>query len=408
MDQTLALLREGYGFLPGRRERYGCDVFDIRLLGERTTCLVGADAARLLYDGSRFRRTGAMPAPVLQTLMGRGGVQTLDDAAHHSRKALFMELLGPEHVAAVRERVAAGWREVTAERPSREPVVVFDEAARVLVRAVCDWAGVPLAADDTAAAAADMAAMVDGFAAAGPRHLRARLARRSRERWVGDLVRSVRGGAVTVSADSPVAVVSDHQDQDGVRLDDHTAAVEILNLLRPTVAVAWFVTDAVHAAHLYPGWRERLRDGDDATLERFVQEVRRFYPFAPAVGARVRQEFDWRGHHFPRGRLVVVDVDGTDHDPRCWHRPDRFDPERFAAGGPETDPYAFIPQGGGDARTGHRCPGEQLTVELTKVSVAHLLRFDHRLPPQDLRIPAGRIPGRPRSRLELTPPVRAG
>lgn len=34
-----------------------------------------------------------MPKLVLKTLFGQGGVQTLDGAAHHHRKNIFMDLM---------------------------------------------------------------------------------------------------------------------------------------------------------------------------------------------------------------------------------------------------------------------------------------------------------------------------
>ncbi len=66
-----------------------------------------------------------------------------------------------EHARRAWDRAEAGWQE-------RERVVLFDEAARVLTRAVHDWAGVPLPDGEEETAARDLVAMVDGFAAVGP------------------------------------------------------------------------------------------------------------------------------------------------------------------------------------------------------------------------------------------------
>jgi Cytochrome P450 len=72
-----------------------------------------------------------------------------------------------------------------------------------------------------------------------------------------------------------------------------------------------------------------------------MQEVRRFYPFAPFLGARVRAPFDWRGHHFEPGTLVLLDVYGTHHDPHIWAAPEEFQPERFV--GWSGDSFGFMP-----------------------------------------------------------------
>src|SRR3546814_15017346 len=102
-----------------------------------------------------------------------------------------------------------------------------------------------------------------------------------------------------------------------VLLSLHVAAVEILNVIRPIVAVGVYITFVAHALHQFPECRRKVEAGDDTSYtEMFVQEVRRFYPFFPAVAALVRREFEWRGYHFPSGRRVILDLYGTNHDPR--------------------------------------------------------------------------------------------
>ncbi|MGX6602294.1 hypothetical protein ACWKSP_09200 [Micromonosporaceae bacterium Da 78-11] len=77
-------------------------------------------------------------------------------------------------------------------------------------------------------------------------------------------------------------------------------------------------------------------------------------------------------------------------------------PERFL--GREVGEFELIPQGGGDPRTGHRCPGEQITVALLGTLVQRLARLEHYLPPQDTSIDLSRIPARPRSGIRLIVP----
>jgi fatty-acid peroxygenase len=246
---------------------------------------------------------------------------------------------------------------------------------------------------------------VDGFGGVGARHAAARLARKRSERWVTKLVRDVRAGRQQAPAGSALEVVAWHRELDGKLLDEHTAAVELLNIARPTVAVAWFVSFAALALHQHPDWRDRLgRDADDALdaeLEAFAHELRRLYPFTPMLGARVDRSFTWRGHRFPEGgRLVLLDVYGTNHDPELWSGPEAFDPSRFA--GVEPDPLRFVPHGGGDPATGHRCPGERVAVELLKGAVRVLAGLRYNLPEQDLRYRLRRIPTRPRSGFRIT------
>jgi hypothetical protein len=57
-----------------------------------------------------------------------------------------------------------------------------------------------------------------------------------------------------------------------------------------------------------------------------------------------------------------------------------------------------VPQGGGDHRTGHRCPGEWITLALLETAAdAFARRLEYAVPRQDLRIDFGRLPALPRS-----------
>lgn len=39
-----------------------------------------------------------MPTPILKTLQGEGGVQTLDGQQHYKRKSIFMDLMTPDRM----------------------------------------------------------------------------------------------------------------------------------------------------------------------------------------------------------------------------------------------------------------------------------------------------------------------
>ncbi|AQZ61831.1 Cytochrome P450 [[Actinomadura] parvosata subsp. kistnae] len=413
LDDTLSLLLDGYAWLPGLRRRAGGEVVRTRLMGRRAVGLRGPDAARFFYDDDHVHRRTALPEPVKSTLVGHGAVHTLDGAAHRARKAMFMPLLTGDGVGTLVEHTVTAWDEAVARWGDGRPVVLFDETARVLTRSVCRWAGIPLDEADVPSLAADLTAMVDGFGSGGPRNVRGRLARRRREAWLTTLVQQLRDGTASAphQAGTPdgtalapdgsaFAAVVAHRDADGEPLDAHTAAVELLNIIRPTVAVTWYVTFAAHALHRWPRHRQALRDGDAAYAEAFAQEVRRFYPFAPFVGGRAVRDLSWAGERVPEGSLVLLDIYGQNHDPGLWDDPYTFDPGRFV--GREPGPYELIPQGGGDARTGHRCPGEDITLALLRTLAARLAALDYDVPDQDLSISLRRIPTRPASGFLLT------
>src|SRR5690625_2314699 len=157
----------------------------------------------------------------------------------------------------------------------------------------------------------------------------------------------------------------------------------LINVLRPIVAISTFVIYSALALHEHPEAKKKLQSGNNDDLELFVQEVRRYYPFGPFLGAMVRKDFTWNDYDFKEGTLVFLDMYGTNHDPRIWKDPNEFRPERFKKWNGSL--YNFIPQGGGDPTKGHRCAGENITIELMKVALEFLLyKIDYVVPEQEI------------------------
>ncbi len=403
-DGTLALVREGYTFILSRCLRHHSDLFTTRILGKPAVCIHGHDATALFYDESKLRRNGAIPRRVKTSLFGTTGVQTLDDDAHRRRKAMFLALMSPENLEKLLERSAREWRAAVHRWEGAPRVVLFDEAALVLTRASLGWAGVPFDDGEARERASDFIAMVDAFGGIGPRLWRGKLARGRTEAWLTEVVQRVRDGAIQAPAGSALAVFAQHEEADGQLMPARTAAIELINVIRPTVAIAWYVAFAALALHEHPSARRRLTGGEPDAVEyrrAFQQEVRRFYPFAPFLGAKVRARFSWRGFTFEPGTLVLLDIYGNQHDPHLWDAPEAFRPGRFLAF--RDDGFAFTPQGGGSPVTGHRCAGEWITtaeLDLALSVLANDLSYDLESP-QDLGFDLRRMPTRPRSGIRL-------
>ena len=85
-------------------------------------------------------------------------------------------------------------------------------------------------------------------------------------RWAAGIIRRIRAGRLRLD---PAAVTARHRDANGRRFPGDLAAVELLNLLRPTVAAAVYVTQCAHALHAHPAWHERIAAGDDEACPRF-------------------------------------------------------------------------------------------------------------------------------------------
>lgn len=398
-DNTLALLSEGYCFMTRRFATLGGDAFITRLMLRRALCVRGEDAARMFYQPGRFTRRGALPLTALTLLQDFGSVATLDGDMHRQRKEMFMGLFGPLERQRLAQLVEAQWRTRFArwEADPQARVAVHEEAQHVLCRAACEWVGIPpLEDDDAARRTREFAAMIDCAGSAGPRNWHAQLLRHRTEAWARALVDAVRAGRIQPPADSALSILARHRDADGTPINRRHAGVELLNLLRPAVAVARFIAFGVLALHEHPQARARIAAGDDAYALWFAQEVRRFYPFFPAVGGRALHAFDWNGMRIEKGNWVLLDLYGTNHDPAIWGDPGVFRPERFDKR--ESSGFDLVAQGGGDHHANHRCPGESSTVDLL-VSALKLFAgaIAYTVPPQDLSINLRRMPTLPAS-----------
>jgi fatty-acid peroxygenase len=339
-------------------------------------------------------------------LFGPGTVHGLDDAEHHLRKALFLGVMTPDTVAGLGARADREWASAVDSWTARDHVVLVDEAVRVLAASVLPWAGIQVEAEELPRRARQLATVLDGFGSPGPAYLRAVRARMQVGRWSRRLIRDARKGRIHPPSGTALRAAADARTASGALLPERVAATTLLNVVRPTVAVAWFVAFAGKALHEHPEWRERIATGDAAATDAFAQEVRRLYPFVPVLAARARYAQDVLGVPVPRGGLVVLDVYGTDHDPAHWADPERFNPDRFLSGAIEPD--ALVPQGGGDVATGHRCPGEGVTLTMIASALRALAGTPLALPAQDLGYDLSRIPTLPRSGVVLTnEPIRA-
>jgi fatty-acid peroxygenase len=391
-DLALKLWREGYRALAAERLRHeDPDAFPGTLLGRRTAVVRGPEGVRLFYDADVVERRRAVPAPLAALLFGRGAVHGLDGAEHAARKRLFLDLLTEERFAPLADAVA---KELTrrAGTWAGHEVVVHDELVETYGGEVIRWAGVDLPEAQRRRWSHRLAAIVDGFGMAGTAYARGWAARTVADRWAARLVDEARSGRRPAPADSVLAALA------GADLPARVAGVELLNVLRPAVAVAWPGTFAVLALSQHPQWRENLRaltaGGDDVDTRRvaFGHEVRRLYPFVPALAGRTRRPVRAAGVDLQRGDRIVLDVVGTDQDPQLWHDPHEFLPDRFADVQP--DPHTYVPQGGGDPATGHRCPGESLTVRLLAETIGVVADLDFEVVSRPAYDPA-RMPTRP-------------
>jgi cytochrome P450 len=111
------------------------------------------------------------------------------------------------------------------------------------------------------------------------------------------------------------------------------------------------------------------RVGQLRYLEQVINETLRLYP-PIHLGSRIAAcDLEFQGYRIPAGRRVLYSIYLTHRDPRYWHSPTEFFPERFA---PEQahQPYTFLPFGGG----ARNCIGMAFAQVEAKVVLTRILQ----------------------------------
>lgn len=384
-DESPTLLTRGYGFGARlwRRRPAGARAVPLRLLGDEALLVRGEDAVSLFYDEERIARHGAMPSIVQETLFGHGSVHSLDGDEHRHRKATFVDVAyEDQQVERLRPFLEEEWGRELDAWIAGGGRSAYDAAVGALGRAVMGWAGLPGTAAANTRWASRLAQIVDGFGAPySPAYLLAVGNRVWSDRHAQRLISAVRDGSLRPAAGTALHEWAWHRDPAGQLLEPRLAGVELQNVLRPMIAVARFVAFAAKALHEHPESRERIAaetagrgalvGGLFATA--FAQEIRRTSPFVPMLPGWARTDIEFDGERVQAGGRVLLDILGTDTDTRSWGPGAHvFAPGRFVGIEDYEAVTTFIPHGGAQVATGHRCPGEKLAIAGLSAAVAVL------------------------------------
>lgn len=400
-DSTMHLINEGFNFLPSRRKELESDIFEARLLGKKSLCIAGEEAAAVFYDNKYFKREGAAPKPLKKTLLGEGGLHGRDGEDHHHQKRMFLSMMTPERLEDMKRLAIEELDKKAAQWETMDEVLLLDEIEEVLARSVMNWAGLPLKESEVKQRTQELVAMVDSFGGSLTRFKEGAEARKSHEAWLKGIIRDIRSRVYSPPSHTAAYIVAMQKSPDGKLLDLDVAAVDLNNAYRPIIAAAYLIVFGALAIHEYPEMKPKLQADEKNFSKLFAQEVRRYYPFAPAMAAKANRDFIWHGYHVKEGMLVVLDLFGTNRHPDHWENADEFIPERFENW--KGSPFAFVPQGGGDHHAGHRCAGEWMTVMVMQSFFKYLTEnITYKVPEQDLSYDMARMPTMPKSRFIIS------
>lgn len=395
VESTPILFSEGYHFIRNICRELNSDVFETNLLLQQTICMQGEKAARIFGNENLFEREDGESKKLDHTLFGDGRISGIQGSVHLSRNKLSALLVkgGLNRLEKILEKQ---WTCFIAKWEKLAEVELYEEFEELLTRAACTWAGVPLEEDEVADRAAQLSASPDSSGEIIWSQVLNIINRKKAEMWAAKIIRGVRAGKLFPKENTPLHMISFEKTSDGQLPEPKKAAIELLNIIKPVVALARYFIWISRALYDYPQYREKLREDKNLNLH-FVQEVRRFYLFFPFEVARIKKDFDWNGYHFPKGRRVLLDFKNA--QATRWNDPEKFRPERFAT-------WSKIQDDGiaqDHSEISSYCPVEQLVVRSMMITLKHLNQsIGYTVPEQDLSYKMNNLPPLPQNHFTIT------
>jgi cytochrome P450 len=257
-----------------------------------------------------------------------------------------------------------------------------------------------------------------------PGKRRKRWAMRTLDELAWGIVRERRASGVDHGDLLSMLLLAVDEEGDGRGMTDRQARDEAMTLFNAghdttAAALAWIW----YAIAKYPQIQTRLAEESAAVLadrpatysdvaqlaytEMVIKETLRLYPPTWALIPRETvSEVEIGGYSVPKGAWVYAFPYVTHRDPRFFENPEKFDPERFAAGRAETIPqYAYFPFGGGP----RVCIGNTFaTMEMVLIVATVLQKFRIELAPGQAEVePEPLIAMRPKGGLRVALQPRA-
>jgi len=143
------------------------------------------------------------------------------------------------------------------------------------------------------------------------------------------------------------------RDEHGDGLGDADLRDQLLTLLMAghettATALAWAFERLLRNRPVLARLREELPTGGTEYLDAVIKETLRVRPIIADVVRKLTVETEVAGYRLPAGAVLTPAIALIQRSPEHYPEPEEFRPERFL--GKPSDPYAWIPFGGGSRR----------------------------------------------------------
>lgn len=418
LGETLAFLKDGFGFVEQRARRFG-PIFRSRILGRDTVVIVGPEASSKFIDARDVQREGAM-VPHVQELMGGHALPALDGAEHLERKQFVLAAFTRDALTSYVPKIQALLGSHLNRWAAGGEIRWLDELKRLSLEMICDCImGLP-PGPSVDQLSREYYRVLAGFSSLplplpGTQYTQAKQALARILRVYED---NIREHQKAPSDDGLSRILAAKSPTSGRSITVEEAKTELHHLVIAGLIVWAWLAYLVLELNRNPAVRERLTDevkrlapSGPVTLEQLegmpylgqvTMEVRRLAPVVPVFFGKAARAFEFQGHTVPAGWMVLWGHRSSHVREEIYRDPERFDPERFAPPRSEhrQHEHAFVPNGAG-VTTGHKCAGVDLATYFPQLFAVELLRgYTWKLSPgQDLSYDWKRLPPEPRDGL---------
>ena len=417
IGDSLAFLGDPAGFLKEHTDKLG-RIFRINIFFEDVVCFIGPEAFKLFLDEKYFTRAQASP-PHIAEILHPNAVPFLEDGAFKRRKELLMEIFKESALDGyarildqVMQRYASNWE----QRKSFAWVPELTAMAMSVAGSL--FIGADPAKDDKTIADAFQTAF--GGMLTLPINLPFTpygKALKARDFLRGKIAEALQAHQAK-PMDDAMAQAMAARSKDGEKLSDEEICIETFHFFGAYVPVIGGLAFLMMCLgqnrdvldKLRTEVREKLPSGpvtlarlrDLPYLDRVCKESRRVQPVLPITFfAKVKEECSFDGVRVPKGMKAVGCISPTLQDAAVYESPAKFDPDRWVNAGPPQQ-SAWVPHGGGQHLTAHRCAGEQLANLMLKTFAVLMLRsYDWTFPPQDFSPTKGQLFATPKGGLQV-------
>jgi len=331
---------------------------------------------------------GEANAPPLEPIMGKHSVLLLDGAEHMRQRKLMLPSFHGERMqrygdlmAEIAHREIDGW-------PLGSPFALRDRTQAITLEVIMRTVFGIRDAERLARLSEVLSRMLEigtnrlamaGIAFPALRRTvgktiwdRFFALRAQADELIYDEIARRREDPATPERDDVLSILLQARDEDGRAMTDVELRDELMTLLvagheTTSTAISWAFDLLLHNPDKLARLREEQAAGGDEYLDAVIKETLRVRPVVPGVVRKLAEPYTLRGYELPAGIRVSPSIYLTHHSPELYPEPDRFLPERFLGGGPDT--YTWLPFGGGI----RRCLGASFALYEMKVVIPAIL-----------------------------------